>query len=198
MPAFFKVIFFQLCTWIFLYLSAWVITSYQQYRSVPANNTPLFNFVIFAETILLTRAAHVYYENKLYKLATIFIFIVFVIVFVIQLMMSGLNTFLNYAGVVEGIAMILMYTPVLYFQFSDSKFSWQTSPGVWLCTGLLIYFTGIIPYLSVFNYINHRDPNSSEKLFQSIIDVLANIRYLMLSLSFLLIRKNALTRNLRT
>lgn len=192
MSRFFRLIFYQLCAWIGFYLIAWGITFYQDYSGHYTNNWPFFNLVILVETTFLLAAAYSYFNNQLYKQACVVTFACFVVVFVIQLWLDGFTSFLNYAGVMEGIAVILSYTPVLYFQFTEVAFSWKRSPVAWLTCGLLLYFTGIIPYLSVFNYINHSDPGSSEQLFKFIVDVLANIRYLMVAAAFWLIHKNAI------
>ena len=87
----------------------------------------------------------------------------------------------------------MLFLLVLYVQFTKGDSNWTRSPIVWISLGIILYFGGAVPYLSLMHYLQS-NPKINLLLFRIIIDVLANIRYLLLALGFWFVRRNVLSK----
>ena len=118
-------------------------------------------------------------------------YIFYLLTFMAQLYFNGFQTFANYAFAAAGLILSIIYGSILFLEFR-TKQKWQSSPVIWMSAGLVLFFACNIPYFSLFNYLNKYYLPESRFLFNFITDVLANIRYLLLAVSFYLLRRNFL------
>ena len=187
---FHKLILFQLITWFLVYLTSYGITIYQQNNYLPKNNQWLFNLYMFAETLLLAVAAYVQLVSKKRKrILYVFLFLFF-IAFVIQLAHDGPGVFANYACAVESIFLTIAFLLVLYEQFQILDHGFIRSPVIITCLAFIVFYGCNAPYFSFFGLLQKSYPYVSLFLFHLIIDVLSNIRYLLLAWVFWLILKD--------
>ncbi len=181
---FYKVIFFQVVMAVAVYLSSYAITLYQRKNGLQLNNQWLFNVYVFLEAILLIVAGLIYFEKRKVRLSIMVCLILFLLVFWYQILTMGSTHFANYALIAEGVILILIYFAILYTQFSVPSFSWRASPEFWLCIGLIVYFGCNVPFMSMIHYMNLHYPKLNELLFHFITDVLGNMRYFFVTISF--------------
>lgn len=190
MNKFIRTLFLQLVTWIFLFIISHILTAMQDANHM--NNQWLFYIQIPLELLLLNIAACYFLKDKIIRYLSMILYLIFLIIFLLQLSVLKTGEFINYAVVAAGINVTILYTLILHKKLKDDPTSWKKSPDVIASIGLIIYFACNVPYFSLFNYLNTHYPLLSQKLFHMITDILANIRYLCLAIAFWLCRKNNL------
>jgi len=187
----YKVIFYQVVIAVMVYVASYAITTYQRSLKIPENNQWLFNVYVLLEAVLLMTAAWIFFRER--KLAWLIAvgFLIFLLAFLYQVYDSGFFQFVNYALVTEGILIVVFYLIILYIRFTSPGYIWYRSPEFWLCIGVTIYFAGIVPFYSMLKYLYTHHQKLSGILFHLINDVLGNVRYLCIALSFFLFFKQA-------
>lgn len=175
LTAFYKIIFFQ----VIIYL----IVLYLTYTVAPKNIHLVYNIYVPVEMALLLGSAAMYFKKRSERVILLFGFLLFLLVYVVQIG-GKLTSFANFASVAEGLIMLVIYLTILKIQFSVPGFTAGTSVLFWLCMGSAVYFGGTIPLLSIFNFANKNFLAEHGTLFNAIVDVLANVRYLAVALSF--------------
>lgn len=190
MNKFTRTLFFQLLTWIVIYLFSRGLTIYQSMHNKTMNDQWIFNIQIPLELLLLTVAACYFLKDKLSKYLALTFYMLFLIIIFLQFKISGPQVFINYGMVASGFSVTVLYTMILYQKFKSDSLSWKQSPEIWASLGLIIYFACNIPYFSLFTYLNSHHSALSTKLFFFITDVLANIRYIFLAIAFWMVRKH--------
>jgi hypothetical protein len=178
---FYRVIFFQVMSYL--------IVLYLTYSVTPENIHWIYNIYLPFEMAMLMGGGIIYFKRLKERMIMALSFLFFLIIYLIQIN-GSLKSFANFASVVEGVIMMVIYLIILNNQFSFSTFSLRTSPLFWLCLGSAIYFSGTIPLLSIFNFANRNFLTEHAILFNAIVDVLANIRYLFIAISFWLCFKS--------
>jgi hypothetical protein len=189
-----RMLFFQLIFWILVYMLGYVITNYQKTNNMPMNNQWLFNLYIPIEFLMLTIAVYYFISDKLIRYFISASYVVFLLLVAYQISSSGSEKFIHYSMAIGGIIMTSLFILILYKKFSSDPESWKYSPEVWSSLGLIIYFACNVPFISSLSYLNEKSPETSKTLFHYVTDNLAIIRYGMLAIAFLLVRKNKSTR----
>jgi len=189
MNRFTRILFYQLITWICFYLLSYGLTIYQEETGVDKNNQWLMNIHLLVEALWLNAAAYNYSHTKARKFLALILFGAFLTVFTTQVSVSGFSCFANFAMAAAGLVITILYLLILYDAFRSKAVLWYTSPEIWACTGLVIYFACNVPYFSIFTYLNENYLNLSKSLFFIITDVLANIRYLFLAIAFFIVAR---------
>ncbi|MCW3103305.1 MAG: hypothetical protein JWO09_1745 [Bacteroidetes bacterium] len=184
MNRFTRILFYQLITWICFYLGSYALTTYQENSNIEPNDHWLLNIHLLLEALWLTVAAYNYSNAKTRKSLALILYGVFLIVFTIQVSVSGFSCFANLGMAAAGLMITILYLFILYDAFRSKAGLWYTSPEIWACIGLVIYFACNVPYFSLFTYLNDHYPILSGRLFSVITDVLANIRYFFLAIAF--------------
>ena len=197
MSSFARTLFFQLLVWIFFYLVSYLITLYQIQSQLVQNNQWIFNIYIILETLLLSIASYRYLQDAGSKYLAFTLYGLFLLVMLAQLSMAGYSGFANYGVAIAGILVTILYTLILYRQFTVDTSSKIRTPEIWAGIGLVIYFACDVPYFSLFSYLNTYHLKLSSFLFHVITDVLANIRYLLLAVTFWLIGRKAVTAKIK-
>ena len=193
MDRFFRVLLLQVLIWSLFYASSYVITSYQQAHHIPINNQWLMNIHMLIETGLLLIAAW-FVLPKVLRTGLIFgAFSLFLGVFVLQGYNQGFGSYLNYADVTACIGITLVFSIVLYHFGQRTNSTFWNAPGKWVGLGILIYFACSVPYVSMMNYLEHKNPEVNTFLYYLISGVLANARYLLLALACCMIYRNKQT-----
>lgn len=198
MNPFFKWLYIQLNVWIVFWIFSWCLTIYQNVHDLNPNNSWVFNVYIFVELILLNIVADKFKSIRRLKPTKYILNIVFILIYFAQLLtLDNFNEFLNYACVIQNVTIILLFIPIVYL-ISNRSTNWTSLPEIWAIFGILIFSTGSIPFMSMLRYFNWNDPESSAFLFKIIIDILATVRYLLLSISFRLLYLNSKKNENRT
>jgi hypothetical protein len=184
-----KILFWQLVSWLVIYLIAYGITKYQKYHDIPRNNHWIFNINILIECTFLFVAAYATRAAVRFRLTFAALYILFVIVYVLLMMVMGIQTFNIYAFLAESVTISLMYILLLYTFFHHHRSSTRPVADIVMCSGITLYFLCIVPYISMMDYLNKHHLATSKLLFSLITDGLANLRYLLLAAGFFLIYK---------
>ncbi len=197
MDRFHLFIFFQLLTGFFFYILSYLVIVYQRANNLGLNNHWVFNLNTLVETSLLSIAALSFLKTKADKNLVTFLYVLFVIAVLSLLSVNGWLVFSVPAYAAESFVVVAMYSLILYRYFGQNRPSKTGNSEIWICTGLLIYFAGNLPYFSLFNFFNAHYPALSKSFHAIITEILANVRYLLVAVGFWLVKKNALNhRNL--
>lgn len=168
---------------ILLQVMIYLVVLYLSYTVSLQHIHLVYNIYLPVEIALLLRSVAIYFKKRSERVILLVCFVLFLLVYFIQIG-GKLTSFANFASVAEGLIMLVIYLTILKIQFSIPTFTAGTSSLFWLCMGSAIYFGGTIPLLSIFNFANKNFLSEHGTLFNSIVDVLANIRYLSVALSF--------------
>lgn len=191
MNVFFRIIYAQLIVWIVFYILLHLLTFYQKQHGLVPNNQWLMNIHMVAETVLLATAAAVALRHSRAAVSAPAVLAGFILVFVFQVLRDGFTVYLNYADVAECIGMTVLYGLLLYILLTRPAAGRHVQSETMVCLGLLFYFAGSVPYLTMMHYIQLRDPELNHLLFDLISNVLAGVRYLSAGVAFLLAGRHA-------
>lgn len=186
---FYKLIFFQVVLSIVFYIGAYVILMYQ------ASNHWMYNVYIFAEVMILLYAAQLYLSGSTRKRIVLIGIISFLSIYVIEGVTDGFSDILNITLVAAGLIVVVVYGMVMYSALHQTDFDWKMSPELWLCIGTLVYFACNVPFIGLIHQLLRYDAKLVDSLFY-ITEVLAAIRYLMVSVAFIIVWKQAAQRKL--
>ena len=165
MNQFSRLLFVQLCFWIFFYFFSYVLLFYQTINNFPKNNHWLFNISMVFETFFLLSASYIYFiKVNLKRLPAIFL-VIFFSLFLFEIHIRGYVVFANYSYIAESFCLITMYILILYDQFEKHPFNWYKAPKALISVGILVYFICNVPYLSLMNYFQKFHPNFNRILF---------------------------------
>jgi len=191
MDRFFRVLFLQVTVWSVFYGLSYVITGYQHAHELPIDNQWFMNIHLILETGLLLTAAWFVLPTLIGKPLIVGSCILFSVVFVVQGWKQGWGTYLNYADVTACLVLTIVFSMVLYtFAQRTNQRLWR-SPEKWACLGILLYFACSVPYVSMMHYLEEHNPPVNTFLYYLISGVLANLRYLLLAVAFLMIYRTA-------
>jgi len=194
--SFYKVYFIQLLIYILVYILSYVVLSLPNINPFPGSNQWLYNLQIPIETGLLVWAGYQYFKPYKERFLLLIGYVIVFAVFICEVIIKGLNVFANHGYIAESILLLILYLVVLYSQFRIENNSWKRSPDIWIALGIIIYFGGIVPYLSLVHYLDLYHRTLSYYLYNIIPVGLGNLRYIMLAIGFCLMRRNAIIKNL--
>lgn len=94
--------------------------------------------------------------------------------------------FVSIGLLTESIMVITLFLPVLISLFK--KQNTQQNPVFWLALSFIAFYSTIIPFFGVLNYLSANNPYAAQKAYV-IIDLLNIIKYMLLGYTFHLARK---------
>jgi hypothetical protein len=191
MNLFFRLLYVQLLAWITIYVLSIVVTENQKMQGLPPDNQWLFNVNMFVESFFLFFAAFIWQDAKPFKKLIAIIYFIFLFTFLFLVSKKGFFIFNDYACAFESLVVIFVYGLILRQNFYDKTDSIYKKPERWVCVGLILYFSCVVPYASFFQLINHQTPKLGKALAH-IPELLTNVRYLLLGIGFWLIWQNKL------
>lgn len=194
MNRFFRVLLLQVAVWSVFYAIAHLVTRCQQLQQVPIDNQWLINIHLILETGLLLAAARFALPGTTGKILTGGAFGIFLVVFGLQSFRQGFGIYLNYADVSACLILTTVFSLVLFTFGQGTTKGFKNIPEKWACLGILIYFACSVPYVSMMHYLEVENPKVNSFLYHLISDLLANLRYLLLAFSFLLIYRSATSK----
>jgi hypothetical protein len=183
---FYRLVFFQTVLAIISYISAHVIVRYQLAHNLPRNNHWMYNIYIALEVSILIGASVFYFQHRRHRKFVLAGFYIFFAIYLAEVLMDGLWQIVNISLVVAGVILVSVYQLILYDKVNTEKFSWRRSPELWLCLGISLYFACNVPFIGLLPQLYQYDPNLVDQLFV-ITEVLGNLRYLFLCISFWLV-----------
>lgn len=187
MNTFFRIVFAQVCVWLFCYACSYAVTIYQKAYGLQQNNQWLMNIHMVLETSLLLFAASKYLKLRAEKVFVATAYGVFLSVVILSLITKGPTIYFNYADVTECLIMTTVYTYILYRFVWKAESTRRNTAGIVLCIGLLIYFACSVPLIAMLHLMEKHDPETGSFLFYIINDVTANLRYLLTAVAFWLV-----------
>jgi hypothetical protein len=184
----YRLYFFQLMFSVLIYILSWVLPS------AKVSDHWLYNLSMPVETGLLTWAGYLYFADDKRKYLIWVGFALFMIIYISDVLIKGISVFFNYGYIAESALLVMIYLLILYSHFIKQSIGWKTSPEIWISIGIVLYFGGVVPYLSLMRYLQSAHPQMSSLLYEFIIEGLETVRYLLLGLGFWLVRRNALAK----
>lgn len=189
-----RIIFFQIFSYLAIYIISFAITLRQQYYMLPLNNQWIYNVSMPIEAGLLTWAGYEYFKSFKESFLLWIGYAVFLLLFVSEIIIKGPLIFSNHGYIAESMLLLVIYLIILYTQFREENTSLKRLPDLWIALGIIIYFGGIVPYLSLIHYLDLHHPIVSNYLYSIITVGLANLRYIFVAIGFWMIRRNALIK----
>lgn len=160
------------------------------------NNSWLYNIEILFETAVLFAAAQAYFNSNLSKQVLLIVFSFFLLVFCTDVFyLSSFSNFAFHAAIAEGLLMTVLYIIIMYFQFMKKADTFITAPVILASIGMILYFAASIPYLSVIFYLQKVNAGLNRELFQNIVVVLADVRYLFIAIAFFIAGRTSAAAN---
>ena len=160
----------------------------------PLSTGWLYNIYMVLEFSLLIASAYDFFQTKFYKRAAIAALFLYLPGWIYQIASNGIDYF-SVMGYVLG---CIYLTPVFLaavYEISIKTENPRKHPFLWQSIGIIIYFGGVIPIFSMFNYFIHGNDHSKElgiKLY-AVNDILGVLRYGLIFYGLLLIpRKNVI------
>lgn len=194
MDHFFRIVYVQGLVWIAFYLLLFFLGRYYGRDGQPFHNQWILNIHILLECSLLMWASLGRLKVLWQRSVVLALFLVFLCCYLLQGITGGFNSYLNYADVSACIALTLIYSMVLYTLLHRRRqHPGETLPGLLLCSGLLLYFAGSVPYIALLHYMEKYSPGYNALLFDAISNGLAFIRYMLCALAFRQLRRRPLT-----
>lgn len=194
MNIFHKIFFLQLFVYILFDIMANIVLIIQKTNNGILNNQWVYNLYMPIETGLLTWAVYEYFKSAKAKILLSIGYTVFMIVFVMEICIKGMRVLSNHAYFAESILLLIIFLLVLNSQFNQKSISWKKSSEVWISFGVVLYFTGVIPYFSLIHYLQESHPTTNLSLYYIIVEGLSDLRYLLLAYGFWLVRRNVLSK----
>lgn len=185
----FRIIYLQVSVWLVFYCLMHGLIFEQQWQGYAPDNRWLMNIHLLLETTLLVSAAAGFMEKKRRRIWALTGWLIFILVFVLQVIVDGFFMYLNYADAVECIVVTILYSLLLYDFSGKFRGAWWRSAEIILCLGLLVYFACSVPYIAMMRYLQENYPFVSHFLFDFINNVLACLRYLFTAVAFWLVRR---------
>jgi hypothetical protein len=165
-------------------------------------NHMIYNTYIVIEASLLLYAASCFFANKRATALLLLAYFAVLSSFGTELyyllnapVKKGVMSwkFTNMTAALQGLVVVCAYLVVLQKIISDPLFSWKTSAWFWTSLGLITYFGCYIPFMGTMRYLYEHNKMQTEQLFNYVVNVLSNLRYLLLALSFWLNFRNQRT-----
>ncbi len=184
--SFLKILFFQLVSYSVLYSMIHI----GQYIGFIYYTQWIYNLEMPIEFGFLCWAGYEYFKLSKERFLIWIGYLFFLLVFIIETMLRGLNALSNFSYIVGSVVVASIFLVILYSSIMKDSINWKQKPEIWVGLGLILYFVGIIPYLSLLHYLQETHPRINLYLYRFITIGLCNIRYLLLAYAFWLVRIN--------
>lgn len=142
-----------------------------------------YNLLMPIETALLLMSAATVFSSKIFKSILLLMFLVFTSVFCYDITSAGFLMFAYHASTVQAILLLVLFMSLIYQLFKESR---KTKALICSMTGMSLYFAAVIPFIGVMFYIDNRDINLSETLFELIVVPSQILRYFLIGIGFYL------------
>lgn len=187
LPVFYRILFFQALAYLIIDVCA--ITY--------SNNGVLYNAGMVVESGLLFFAAHTFFHTRTSKYVLLLLYSGFLSVLLFDFCFSGIKAFAVHAYITSGVFITGIYLCILFLHFHHHVRGYITLPLLLSCIGILIFFAGMVPYLSMMPYLQELDAGLSQKLFKYTVLLMGILRYLLVAIAFMLLGKqfSVLKRN---
>lgn len=152
------------------------------------SNHWLFNLYIICETVLLLKAATLAFRAKWARIATAFVFMGFIAVWLTEVIRYQIFSFAQNAYVLECVGVAVLYLILLLTTTRNTEIPIYRNPVFWVCCAHIISFSCAVPYFGLFDFLKSQK-GANKILFQGLIVSLQSIRYILIGIAFILIRK---------
>ena len=180
--SFYKVLLYQVFAYVIIDCAA-IIVQLLGYD----NNNWLFNIVMPIEVGFLLLMVYKYFSSLISQRILLFLYSVFLFVFLIDItLVNGIQFLANYAACLEGGIISGVCIGILYSHFLLKRNN-RIDYGIVIASiGMLLYFAGTIPFLGMIIYMQRNNITDADNIFTIIIIPLGSLRYLLITVSFLI------------
>lgn len=182
---FYRIILLSALFALFIFCFSWLLTEVQFYAFTRRHNHWVFNLAMPIDTALLSAAGIVSLHASQMKRVIMAGYSLFAITYALQVYLQGFNNFANYAASIAGLLIVGIYMVILFRLLRKNTPLTSILPDCFICTALILYFAGIIPYLN-YMYFIQQFGEARLKVYNIIVLNLGNIRYLCTALAFVL------------
>lgn len=178
LTAFYRLLVFQ----VLLYVPIDMVATFVGFNGF------VFNALMPIETALLFLASAIYFNSYRSKLILFILYSIFLLIFFIDVLtLKETRLLANYSAGVQGIFVSVIFITILYSHFMNKKNNINKDIGVVVVSiGVVLYFACAAPYLGTMYYLYELNPELSDRIFRWIIIPLGAIRYLLMSIAFLI------------
>lgn len=185
---FFKILLLNAFIYFFLAWFIHFLRIYNVSHGIVNNNHVYVNILTISEFSLSIYAAYTVLKNK----SSFIIFLsgfVFIIAYIFHIYTIGFGVSFVVGDTITSITLSIVYLLLLNHFIKVEKRDWWKSPEILTSFGILLYFAGSVPLLSMSNYLIENYLDWYFVLFKIINFGFATLRYLLLTVSFYLIYK---------
>lgn len=151
------------------------------------NNIWVFYYYVLIECWLMGISGSFFISNKTFRKGIPLILGILTIVWLIDYFKTDLNTFSNKFFISYSILLIVIYIAALTNRTFVNNAIFK-SPVFWVALSSILYYSCIIPYMGMFNFLIKNSPKLADRLFD--INLTLNlVRYSFLAISFYLYGK---------
>lgn len=190
LEVFFRLILIQVIVWFCFYWSLHFITLHQARNGLPLNNQWLMNIHLMIEAGILYMAAFHNGKDKMIRWSVLGSASLFFVVVLFQLFQMGLRKYWHYVDLIECVSITFIFIQIIFKNVKNRTEFWYQSPELIISLGLLLYFGGSVPYISMLHYLQENNPELNALLFKLINSFLSNFRYMLMGYAFWLIYRN--------
>jgi len=187
LSTFFKLLLIQSSIALFFILAALSHHYYYLSRGQKVINTWIMNGQLLLEMEITFLAFWQVLIARKIRVLVIIANVLFLTVYFWQLSYQGLNEYVNWADLTACIFFTVLAT-IAFYKFSfESVTAWWKSPEIWATLGLLIYFAGSVPFISMNNYLRTNYFEIWSFVYHYIAVTLGLMKYAFLLISFIIL-----------
>lgn len=147
-------------------------------------NQWLYNLSTIAEAIFLLWSFKKLKVSPKMEFFAELVPIILLTALIFQTATSSIYQLANYAILVEAILFTVLFLWYVFYQTTYFSGEWKLTPEFLIIGGMVLYFVGLVPYMSLFDFLNQDHIMLSQRLYYNIVLSLATIRYLLVTYSF--------------
>lgn len=147
-----------------------------------SDNVWIYNIYMIADCCLLSLAAF-YLLNKSNRLLFCTVILTFLIFWLNAVWIGGIKTFAKNAFIIYSIHLVIQYITIMYRELVKYKGRLYKFSLLWICAGLVIFYSCIIPYLSKIE-LQSKLSHAQKQFLHILIDILNQLRYVFIAIGF--------------
>ncbi|MDI9338980.1 MAG: hypothetical protein QM534_00310 [Sediminibacterium sp.] len=180
-----RLFFIQLIVWIIFFIIAYIVPYCQKQLNIPQNNVIVHNISIFIEMLILLLAL-----KPISSTAFNVIISIITSVTLFEFFSLSQESLHKYSYTIGGILISFLCIYQLFQYVSNKQLGFFRSGQTWILIGLILYFSSMIPYVTIYQYLTNISLNKSSLLYTLTVDMLAALRYILLSVGFWITHKH--------
>lgn len=156
-------------------------------------NVWLFNLYLLLDCGILITASYFLIQKNFFIYILPVLYIIFLYFWVVDIKNRGMHVFADHAFAIEGVILISLYILILWLNLLQYKRHFLAIAV--LSIAIILFYGCITPYFSMLKtIINQLTINQQNMLHLSLLDVVNNIHYFLITVSFIICPKHKIKK----